>query len=140
MKQGIPVFIEPDIYEEWDEEETIKTFQRGRSAQFDASHRNHHVFTRKTLPDRKLIRMKFLERGDVIRRCGTVYIVMCRTNRVIYYSNFDIENKQTGGGGKHSTNESGILSSEIVEYEGFYTHLHPPTRPYAFMTDEVSTK
>jgi hypothetical protein len=135
MKSGIVSFIEDDIYEIWDEEETVRTFQRGKDVQFNPNHRNRHVFTRKTIPDRKLIRMKFLERGDVIRKCGSVYIVMYRADSTIYYSNFDIEKKQSGGGGKHNTGQSGTKNNEIVEYEGFYNYLHSSTRVYAFMAE-----
>ncbi len=77
--------------------------------------------------------MKFLERGDVIRKLGSTYIVMYRTDTVIYYINFDVDTRKSGGGGNHHTNYSGTKNNEIVEYLGFYSHLHAPNRPYAFM-------
>ena len=84
MKTETTTLIEGDTYEDWDEENGIvRGFQGQREAQFNANYKNYHVFRRKSLPDRKLIRMRFLERGDVIRKCGTIYIVMHLTDGVI---------------------------------------------------------
>lgn len=116
-----------------EEEETVGSYPRVRSRvdQFDPDFRNKHVFKRDHMPDTKLIRMKFLQRGDVFRELGSTYIVRNISNRLICWLNFDIYYLQSGGGGALQTNVSGTKSNKIVEYVGYYTYLFEHHKPHS---------
>lgn len=127
MKSGIVKLINTAIIAE-----TVGSSFRSRKRvdQFDPDFRNKHVFKRDHMPDTKLIRMRFLERGDVFRELGSTYIVRNRTDRLIHYLNFDLYYLQSGGGGALATNISGTESNKIVEYVGYYTYLFGHHKPY----------